>query len=255
MTKRPLIVLLLSVVFGLTLSRPLWAGGWVVVTLDALPRQVIAGETLELGFTVRQHGQTLINVSGPALEAHNPTTGETVEATARQDGFTGHYRVQVRFPSAGVWQWQINPNSFTTVATMPPLTVRAANVTVTAEPSSANPLWQIVQLVQQWWVQVVGQPVLAEQLVVVDDDTSYGRDLFLAKGCRACHHHDALAVEWSTQEGPDLTTYDKTDTFLRLWLADPAAVKPTTLMPNLNLTTDEIDALTAFLTLDAPAVQ
>ena len=75
-----------------------------------------------------------------------------------------------------------------------------------------------------------------------------GHDLFLAKGCVACHIHAAVSAEWSTQSGPNLSTYDKTAAFLALWLADPTAVKPAAEMPNLDLTPAEIEALSAFLT-------
>jgi len=37
-------------------SAPALAGGWAVVTLDTLPAAPRAGQTLSLGFMVRQHG-------------------------------------------------------------------------------------------------------------------------------------------------------------------------------------------------------
>lgn len=249
MIKRLTSVGLVGIILLLALAKPLFAGGWVVVTLDVLPRAVVASEALTVGFTVRQHGQTLINLSpGPILEAHNPTTGEQIEVVAQQEGFTGHYRATITFPSAGAWNWQISPQPFTTVATLPPLKVHKGNgPAVTTDPSLTNPLLVIVQMVQTWWRQTVvaAQPI--EQSATLDNLAQYGRDLFLAKGCTACHRHNGAPTAWSTQEGPDLSHYDKRAAFLQLWLADPAAVKPTTVMPNLGLNPTEIAALAAFL--------
>ncbi len=253
MIKRPIIVALSGIILLLTMTNPLFAGGWVVVTLDSLPRAVVTGEALTVGFSVRQHGQTLINLSdpGPLLEAHNAATGETIEAVAQQDGFTGHYRATITFPSAGVWSWQINPQPFATVAAMPQLIVRTGSPPSMEQQPPAGLLLFAVQMVQQWWTQTVSAAQPA-QGVNTEDLTLYGHDLFLAKGCTACHLNSAMHTVWSTQSGPDLSHYDKTAAFLQLWLADPAAVKPTTEMPNLGLNTTEIDALAVFLLQDTP---
>jgi cytochrome c1 len=47
--------------------------------------------------------------------------------------------------------------------------------------------------------------------------------------------------------GPNLTNYPTTAEYLRVWLKDPATLKPTTQMPNLELKETEIEALIAFL--------
>lgn len=73
-----------------------------------------------------------------------------------------------------------------------------------------------------------------------------GAALFRAKGCVSCHRHAAVA-QGGPSIGPDLTAYEADPAFLRRWLADPAAVRPNTLMPNLRLDPAEIDALIAFL--------
>jgi cytochrome c1 len=46
---------------------------------------------------------------------------------------------------------------------------------------------------------------------------------------------------------PNLTVYDPDPAFLRVWLRDPSAVKPGTLMPNLYLSDTEIEMLITFL--------
>lgn len=73
-----------------------------------------------------------------------------------------------------------------------------------------------------------------------------GAALFRAKGCVSCHRHAAVA-QGGTSIGPDLTAYEADPAFLRRWLADPAAVRPGTLMPDLELDEDEIEVLIAFL--------
>ena len=47
--------------------------------------------------------------------------------------------------------------------------------------------------------------------------------------------------------GPDLTGRTYSRAFMMSWLAEPQAIKPGTGMPNLELTGDEIVALTDFI--------
>jgi cytochrome c1 len=77
-----------------------------------------------------------------------------------------------------------------------------------------------------------------------------GQALFTAKGCATCHLNRRAAVapgDCCGGVGPDLSTYTNDPAFLRRWLTNPAAVKPGTQMPNLNLAPTEIEALIAFL--------
>jgi hypothetical protein len=74
--------------------------------------------------------------------------------------------------------------------------------------------------------------------------------LFVAKGCVTCHVNNRIDnkyVEFSTNIGPNLSQYAASPEFLRMWLKDPAAVRPNTQMPNLELGEAEIEALVAFL--------
>jgi hypothetical protein len=104
---------------ALTLCTPALAGGWAVVTLDSLPDNLRAGQSYQIGFMVRQHGVTPINSNPfeggplrPLLLAHNTTSGDTIEREAVQQGATGHFVVDVTFPSAGEWEWEITPPPF-----------------------------------------------------------------------------------------------------------------------------------------------
>lgn len=87
-------------------------------------------------------------------------------------------------------------------------------------------------------------------------NTEEGKVLFVTKACSGCHTVEEMP-EAQGKVGPDLThqaggtqiagLLPRSDENMRKWLANPPAVKPTTLMPNQNLTDDEIDALIAFL--------
>ena len=90
------------------------------------------------------------------------------------------------------------------------------------------------------------EPLQAE--MAADPDAAQGQVLFRAKGCATCHRHDG-AGEGTGQIaiGPDLSAYRPDPDFVRRWLADPAAVRPGTQMPDLELSDEEISALIAFL--------
>jgi mono/diheme cytochrome c family protein len=86
-----------------------------------------------------------------------------------------------------------------------------------------------------------GEPISGEE---------YGKKLFIAKGCVTCHVNprvEAVFAPLHITVGKDLTSYAAAPEFLRLWLKDPAAVKPNTEMPNLELSEAEIEALIAFI--------
>ncbi len=85
-----------------------------------------------------------------------------------------------------------------------------------------------------------------------------GLEIFLANQCAACHNIDEVNP-LDAGIGPDLTHFASRNTFagaileldepgaLESWLANPPAIKPGSFMPNLNLSQDEIDALSAYL--------
>jgi len=112
MARRSVFAFVLVILALLALAVPALAGGWAVVTLDALPREVRASEHLQLGFMVLQHGKTPTNkdLNGklltPVLTASKQGVA-TIRAEAQQQGATGHYVVDLTLPSAGSWAWQI----------------------------------------------------------------------------------------------------------------------------------------------------
>ena len=88
-----------------------------------------------------------------------------------------------------------------------------------------------------------------------EGDAAAGARLFREKGCGSCHSVKGFAAG---EVGPDLTHLHQRKVFagaifdlnrqnLRTWLRDPPAEKPGALMPNLNLSEDEITKLIAYL--------
>lgn len=72
-----------------------------------------------------------------------------------------------------------------------------------------------------------------------------GERLFMAQGCYGCHTVGRVG----TPIGPDLSRvggkYSRD--YLVRWLRDPAAQRPSAHMPRLELSAEEIEALSAFL--------
>lgn len=98
-------------------------------------------------------------------------------------------------------------------------------------------------------------PVLAENEVAVTVPAiapeAMGEALFVAKGCIQCHQNSNVSMaENMLQIGPDITFVKRSPEYLQAWLADPSALKTDTLMPNLHLSTIEINTLVAFLQKD-----
>jgi len=90
-------------------------------------------------------------------------------------------------------------------------------------------------------------PSPALSAAATGDPAAYGRALFQAKGCNGCHTHNDVNPGSGIAVGPELSSRTYDPDFLRSWLADPAAVRPGTEMPNLRLSAEEIEALIAFL--------
>jgi len=90
----------------------------------------------------------------------------------------------------------------------------------------------------------------AGSIPVTGDLSETGQRLFVAKGCVVCHVNDRAlegAREISVEVGPNLTRFPADPAYLSRFLESPATAKPGTEMPDLGLSADEIEALTAFL--------
>src|SRR6266576_3359850 len=100
------------------------------------------------------------------------------------------------------------------------------------------------------WIQQQSQPSHA------GDSASAGRRIFETTACINCHTVAGTAA--NGRFGPDLTHLMSRDTIaagaapntrenLRLWIQNPAAIKPGSLMPAMQLNDQELDTLTAYL--------
>lgn len=102
------------------------------------------------------------------------------------------------------------------------------------------------------WVQQQQQPA-AE---ATTQSAQQGQQAFLAAGCAACHTIEGTPAQGKV--GPNLTHFGSRTTIaagaltntpenLARWVRNPQAVKPGTLMPNLNLSEETIEQLAAYL--------
>jgi cytochrome c2 len=258
---------------------PAWAGGWAVITLDSLPGDVSAGQPFAIGFTVRQHGRTLLSDLDPApsVEARLSTTGEIVRVEASDSGSAGHYTATLLLPTAGNWTWGIRGfgdllqpmpplHAVSAVGAAPTPGASPAPVLILAGGAAALGLGLLSRRHMRSATAVLGLAVVlalggfylgrtaaapAVEAAASSSSTS-GSELFLAKGCVMCHVHQAVpeSAAVSLSIGPDLSQYHNSPDFLRSWLANPSAVRPNTGMPDLGLSAEEIDALIAFLNQD-----
>jgi cytochrome c2 len=274
----------LATLLALLLALPVFAGGWAVITLDELPAGVVAGEPVEIGFMVRQHGVTPMANLEPVINARLPGLNKPVTVTAKEEGDIGHYVATLTLPQAGEWEWTIE--AFTVNQPMPPLTVVASSL-ATEKSVPVAPQWPQVIITplgvigtigglvvafrkrSRWavalivaglavsgagFVSAAGQPKVESDAAPLSSDPSVsqvemGRELFIAKGCMVCHSHvETNGVrEFGIDSGPNLSKLTASPEYLRIWLKDPLAAKSTAKMPNLGLSEAEIDALIAFI--------
>jgi cytochrome c oxidase subunit 2 len=104
------------------------------------------------------------------------------------------------------------------------------------------------------WVQAQLQQVAAN--VPMDSLAAEGRRVFESTACINCHVVAGTVA--NGRFGPDLTHLMSRDTLasgaapntpenLRLWIENPDAIKPGSLMPPMNLSRQEFDRVTAYL--------
>jgi cytochrome c2 len=249
-----------AIALGLLLTTVLiaQAGGWAVITLDELPTEITAGQALSIGFTVRQHGQTLRSDLKPIVRFDRADAKESFEVTAQRQGAEGHYAAEIKFPSAGQWDWRVDIEQFGMITQpMPVLTVQAVpagNAPTGAQPSLAR-IMEFVSTIRRALTgkaAITTAPVsLAAPSTSPVDQVALGKALFSAKGCVMCHAHAAVKVQDGPfgfgEVAPNLSQKMYGAEYLRLWLHDPQAVKPQTKMPKMPLNDREIEALIAFL--------
>lgn len=272
----------------LIVARPASAGGWAVITLHEWPGDIPVDTPLRITFSIRSHGQELIPDQSPTLHLRHPESGERLEVDADEGPRAGDYEAIVTLPLEGIWNW--NVTFFGTPAWVHPLPPLTAVPGAAAAASPADPLVnaRAMTAIGGLLAVVLGAAAFTQNrsrwsaglalaglaLVVLagvssgyrtaraaDDvpasaslsTAAYGQVLFQAKGCVVCHDHAEGREGYTGQQsniGPDLTNTRLPADYIREWLADPAALKPKTVMPDLELSKAEIEVLAEFLTQD-----
>ncbi len=113
---RRILVTLCALALALALGAPAAAGGWAATTLDELPPAIHAGDTYQIGYTIRQHGVTPVNVEDlggtTVIRIVAPDGAKSLSYQGVREGATGHYIAKVTFPYAGQWTWQVTQGPF-----------------------------------------------------------------------------------------------------------------------------------------------
>ena len=96
--------------FGFSAS----AGGWAIGSLDAVP-DARAGHTVDVGFTILQHGVTPVDLADDVGVEMVLADGAVEFFPATNVGATGRYVSEVTFPSTpGEYSWNLRMGWFGT---------------------------------------------------------------------------------------------------------------------------------------------
>lgn len=127
------------------------AGGWAVVTIDALPDYVEAGKAVTLTYMVRQHGvEPFDDLEGTIEATSGRHTARGVVVPGRK---RGQYQASITLPTTGDWSLTIKSGFPRADAKLLPLPAVTAGTSLTRTVS----------------------------------DAERGERLFQAKGCVTCH--------------------------------------------------------------------
>jgi len=204
-------------------ALPTTMGGWAVITVRELPAHIEAGRVTTIEFTVRQHGQALMNDLSPRVVARRKGAGwfsSPARVRARSNGQEGGYVAQFTLADTGEVAVTIDANWHSAETTLLPIRVVAPGHT----PGPQAP-------------------------------AAIGQQLFVAKGCVTCHlkaDDRDLRGRLTVRVGPDLTGTRLTAAYVAGKLANPALNRVRTSeyfeMPDLGLVPAEIGALVSYLT-------
>jgi mono/diheme cytochrome c family protein len=204
-------------------ALPTTMGGWAVITVKELPDHIEAGRATSIEFTVRQHGQTLLNGLSPRVVARRKGAGwfsSPARVRGRSNGQEGGYVAQLTLADTGEVSVTIDADWHSAETTLLPIRVVAPGHT----PGPQAP-------------------------------AALGQQLFVAKGCVTCHlkaDDPGLRDRLTVRVGPDLSGTRLTAAYVAGKLANPALNRVRSNayveMPDLGLTSAEIAALVTYLT-------
>jgi hypothetical protein len=144
--KRLVSLFVLSMLLFAAVITVASAGGWAVVTLDAMPQNVVVNEPLHVGMMIRQHGKTPWVYNDVRVRGYH-STGETFVVPAKMDT-EGHYNATLEFEKEGTWQWAVSSGLLPDWQPMPEIQVAssAKDEVLLAEANAANAVAPPAQL-------------------------------------------------------------------------------------------------------------
>ena len=105
---RRLAAALAALAMVVLLAAPAIAGGWAEIVADAQTAEPpAAGQPVEIGFRVMQHGETPAGWETPTVHFTNLSTGAIIDVVATNDRADGHFSASAVLPEAGYWSWQV----------------------------------------------------------------------------------------------------------------------------------------------------
>lgn len=140
---------LLAFAVPLIFTTPALAGGWAVTTVDELPADgIAAGQTYQIGYTIRQHGTTPVTGAHTEIRARSEAGGEWLVFQGMSGKLPGQYVVEAWFPTAGEWSWEVLQGPFGiqplgSVTVAPPAAERSTGPVAT----QLSPAWGSVGVV------------------------------------------------------------------------------------------------------------
>ncbi|HSL68637.1 MAG TPA: cytochrome c [Longimicrobiales bacterium] len=196
------------------------SGGWATVTVEDLPDYFTAGQPVNVAFTIRQHGQELMEGLKPAIEAQAGKLEARAQAAPGKS--RGTYVARIVLPQPGTWTLTIRSDfgKYSDVALLP--------------------------------IQAIAPGAALAAL----SDMERGKRLFVAKGCFTCHQRTDVKGAGKIDVGPTLSGRVLAADYVKRVLADPSIVQNKvgpTRMPNLNLKEREIASLAAFVSTPSHA--
>ncbi|MFN2571641.1 MAG: cytochrome c [Gemmatimonadales bacterium] len=194
-------------------------GGWAVVTVKDVPAYFVAGQRYTVEFQVRQHGRTLLSDLDPHLvvSTSSPRMGgpgggaDAQQISAKRRGGAGTYAATFTAPETTELYLVINSGFGTSNLRLYPIPVLSPG----AAPLAVAP-------------------------------EARGRALFVAKGCNVCHANADLTDRPDNQQiavGPDLGGRRLARALVMQRVKNPNSQ----VMPDLQLSDAEVEALAAFL--------
>ena len=204
MSRRLLLIIALLVYA----AAGVFAGGWSVITVADFPVYAMAGRTITLTFSVRQHGQTLVSGLKPLVQASTPGAPPIV-ARATPTSRTGEYAATLALDRVGDWSIVID-GGFN------------AEDKTRQHNSMALPRLRVI-------------PAGTAPLVLFSE-AERGAVLMVTKGCVSCH---------APGGDKDVTKRHLKADRVKVFLADPSVRQLE--MPNLGLKPSEVSALASYL--------